>query len=161
MKKLFLFALVAASLSACKKDSENMPSKMELLTAKSWRVSAYTSTRTVATTGSAPVVTTTDEYASFPACEKDNFVKFSTNKTMVQDEGATRCSSGAAQQENYTWDFNSDQTKLLVTAVGSTNTDTSDLAELSATTLKIRDTNSYTAGTTTVTTVSEVTFTAF
>jgi hypothetical protein len=81
---------------------------------------------------------------------------------MVQDEGPTKCGPNSTQKENYTWDFNGDQTKLQVTLVGSTNVATSDIIELSATKLRIRDTDSYTVGTTTtVNTVSDITFTAF
>lgn len=162
MKKLFLLLLTVASLSACKKDSENTPSQTDLLTSKKWRVTAFSATYTTSG-GGAPTTNTVDQYAQTPACSKDDFYKFNTDKTLILDEGATKCSISSSQTTAFTWDFNSGQTKLLITpaGAGTASTSTSDLVELSATTLRIRETDSYTTGSTTVNSVSDVTFTSF
>lgn len=157
MKKLFLFALAAAAVSACKKDSENTPSRMDLITAKNWRVTALTSTTTITPASGSSSTTTRDDYAQYSACEKDNFYKFNTNKTVVADEGPTKCDPSDPQTTTIAWDFNSDQTKLLTGANYS-----EDILELSATTLRLRETGSYTytINTTTYSVVSTTTFTA-
>ncbi|RZK30321.1 MAG: hypothetical protein EOO63_07050 [Hymenobacter sp.] len=161
MKKLLLFALCVASLSACKKDSENTPSKMDLITAKNWRVTAATTTTTVTTTGSSPTVTTTNDYAQYDPCEKDNFYKFNTNKTLIFDEGPTKCNPSSPQTSTITWDFNGDQTKLITGTASSSSSSSDDILELSATTLRLRTMDSYTSGSTTSSSVGTVTFTAF
>jgi hypothetical protein len=167
MQKLFLFALALFSLSACKKDLENTPSKVDLLTAQKWQLSAYTSTvtigRTTTTTTSPASVTTTDKYASLASCEKDNFTKYNADKTIVQDEGPTKCYAYLAQKQYYTWEFNNDQTKIFTQAAiaGTLSPLPSTIVELSATTLRLRDVYSYTSGNVTTTTVDEVTYTAF
>lgn len=156
MKNLSVYFLTAALglsvLSGCKKDSETTPtpSKTDLLTAKSWKITGDVTVET--TNGRA---TTTDNFTSYPTCEKDNFIKFSTDKKAVFDEGAIKC-QGQNQTETGVWDFNSDQTKLTLGAPGSSMVGQFDIAELSATTLKISQTET-TNGTTEV---STVTFTA-
>jgi hypothetical protein len=162
MKKLFLIMLAVASLGACKKDSENTPSKTDLLTSKKWRVTAYSATYT-ASGGSAPITTTVDQYAQTTAYSKDDFYKFNTDKTLTVDEGPTKYSTSSPQTTAYTWDFNSGQTKLLISPVGAgtTSITISDIVELSATTLHIRGTDSYMTGTTTTLAVSDITFTSF
>jgi hypothetical protein len=157
MKSLFLLALGVASLSACKKDSAYTPSQTELLTAKNWRLTAFNSTITV--TGSSASTTTGNVYALLSACQRDNFYKFNTDKTLVEDEGAMTCAN-TPQKTNYTWDFNNDQTKLLVTSAVST-ADFGDIVELSATTLRLRNTVVRTANGATTTTLDEMTYTAF
>ena len=118
MKTLSIYLLTAAmglsALSSCKKDSTGTPtpaaSKADLLTAKKWRVSANT---TVTTYNNQ--TNTSDDYASSPSCERDDFTQFNANKTAFFDQGATKCSSTDPQTTNGTWDFNSDQTKLNLT----------------------------------------------
>lgn len=161
MKKLSFIFLAALALGSCKKNDDNSPastSKTDLLTAKSWRVTAEKSTSTVGSTAG----TTTDDYANSPACERDNFLKFNTNKTATFDEGATKCSTSDPQTQSGAWDFNSDGTKLTITdPSGSGLAIQQDILELSATTLRLRNTSSYTAGGITLTTTDETTFTAF
>jgi hypothetical protein len=161
VKNLFLFLAGVVALSACKKDSENTPSKADLLTSKNWRVSAQTSTSTTTITGGSTSTNTTNVYATTQACEKDNFYKFNTDKTLIEDEGASKCSSSALQITTLKWDFNSDQTKLLITSNGSSSGAADDILELSASTLRLRESDVYTSGNTTYTTVDEITFTAF
>ncbi len=153
MKKLSLLLLLAASLGACKKNDDNAPSRADLLTAKNWRVSADTYTKV-----DNGKTTTVDEYAKSLACERDNFLKFNTNKSLITDEGATKCSASDPQMQTSNWDFSGDQTKLNYSfSPQSSFVLSSDIVELSATTLRLRATN--TNGTTTET--EDITYTAF
>lgn len=155
MKNHFLYFVPLAlglTFAGCKKDSSSpAPSKVELLTAKSWRI---TGDVTVATTNGK--ATTTDNYATSQACEKDNFAKFGTDKKVTFDEGANKC-QGANQTETGVWDFNSDQTKLTLGAANSSMVGQFDILDLSATTLKISQTDTYNS----TTEVETLTFTAF
>lgn len=157
MKRLFLFVLAAASLSACKKDSENTPSKTDLITAKNWQLTGLTVTTTITPASGSASTTTRDDYPLLGACERDNIYKYNTNKALVLDEGPTKCDPADPQTAITTWDFNSDQTRLLT---GSNFSE--DILELSATTLRVRDTNAYayTIGTTSYSFVTTTTYTA-
>lgn len=163
MKKLSLLLLAALALGSCKKNDETAPtpaapSKTDLLTAKNWRVTADKTTTTVGTTAS----TTTDEYAISRACERDNFIKFNTNKTASFDEGATKCDTSDPQTQSGSWDFNSDGTKLIITDPTSGSIALQqDILELTATTLRVRFTSSFSFGGVNETDVQETTFTAF
>jgi hypothetical protein len=162
MKKLFLFSFTIASLSSCKKDSENTPSKADLLTNKSWRLTAFTTISTTAVTGSSPSTSTSDEYAKLQACEKDDFLKFNTDKILIDDEGPSKCNTADSQRITSQWDFNSDQTKLLVTSTGSlSSTETGDIIELSVSTLRLRKTFYYGIGPATLTLEATTTYTSF
>lgn len=109
---LHLLALATAAsalvLTSCNKDKDDPKpkTKTELLTAKNWRVTAEVTT--VVANGT---TTTEDEYAQYEACQKDDYLKFETNKVVKFDEGALKC-DGNPQTQTGTWDFNSDQTKI-------------------------------------------------
>ncbi|MBH8570459.1 lipocalin family protein [Microvirga sp. STS02] len=93
-----------SALSSCKKDSESAPSKTSLLTAKSWKttdvkidgISVYNT----------PLI---------DACEKDDLVKFNTDKTSTYDQGTLRCVSTDPQTAKGSWDFTTNETKLKLT----------------------------------------------
>jgi len=157
MKKLFLLALAATALSACKKDSNAMPSKTELLTTPKWRITAETETVKNAQTGGSSTTTVFDRYAGMTACVRDNFHKFNVDKSWIIDEGASKCLSTAPQSGSSTWNFNSDQTKLLVPSPSLPATTAEvDIVELTSSTLRLRVDLSGTN-----TDVVETTFTAF
>lgn len=160
MKKLFLVVLAVTSLSACKKDSDTTPSRTELLTSKKWRMTAFTVTTTYSVGGGAPSSTTTDQYALQLACEKDDFYQFNADKTMILDEGPTQCSTSTAQTSAFNWDFNSDQSRLILTYKGSLSPTLDDIIELSSTTMRLRETTSNTAGNSTFNREFNITFTA-
>lgn len=166
MKKVFLLMLGVASLSACKKDSEPTPtasSRTDLLLAKNWRLSAQTTTFTSAATNGIPAMTNVaDVYATYygDACKRDNSLKFNSNKTIVMDEGATKCSASDPQTQAGTWNFNSDETKLtLVDPAQGGTLQPFDVVELSATTLRLRHII-VTNGGVLVTSTNDITFTA-
>ncbi len=157
MKKLSFLLLLAASLGACKKNDDNQPSRTDLLTAKNWRVSAETVTAVYNNK-----TTTTDIYASTKACERDDFTKFNANKTYTDDQGPSKCDPSDPQTDTGNWDFNSDQTKLTLSDPAQPNQLTSfDVAELSATTLRLHYSGTINSGTTPIPYTADITFTAF
>jgi hypothetical protein len=155
MKKLFLFVVVAVGLSACKKDAPAEPSKIELLTAKSWRVSAATTTSSSGTT---------DDFKNYLACERDDFATFYPNNSALFSEGPVSCNSVDYQTRTRSWDFNTKQTQLALPGTTKRYALTGgggliwyDLLELSATTLRVQLTNPNLTPATT----QQITFTAF
>lgn len=128
MKKALL-CLAIASLGACKKDSDPVatPSRTDLLTAKSWRLTTVT-----ASLNGLPLPA-----SSLPACYLDDSFKFNADKTVIQDAGATKCSSTDPQTQSGTWSFNNDQSKLTIAVTGSLLNGDADIKELSSSTLRI------------------------
>jgi hypothetical protein len=156
MKRITLTALtlatVASSLvfTSCKKDKDDPKpqSRTELLTAKNWRLSGVT-----IVTG--PI--TVDVYAALNACDKDGFTKFNTNKSLVIDEGPTKCYQLDPQSVTGSWDLTVNDTKLRMQETTNPNIDIYDVVELSASTLKLKQTT-ISGG---VTEEENVTYTAF
>lgn len=147
MKRLPIAVVaLACAFTSCKKDSEDVKpvSKADLLTAKNWRASASIYTFTSGTS-----TQTIDFYNGIdptfgpytPACTKDDFLKFNTDKSAVFDEGPTRCSASDPQSSKSAWDFNSNESKLLLLETSSsTSSELYDIVELSATALIIKQT---------------------
>ena len=156
MKKISTYLLLAGlglTTLACSKDKESTPDKASLLTAKKWRVSAYTTSSTL--NGQ---TTTVDNFALAQPCDKDDFIQFRTDKSVSFDEGATKCDATAAQTTSGTWDFNSDQTKLNLTSPDFGGLAIPfDLLTLDANTLSLRYTGSAQGASTTIST----TYTSF
>jgi hypothetical protein len=83
-----------------------------------------------------------DEYSRFLTCQRDDFVKFNFDKTVVFDTGPAKCNLSSPQTTVGNWEFNGDQTKLFYsTYVGSGSYYSYDVIELSSTTLHIRFSN--------------------
>ena len=157
MKCITLTALtlvtVASSLvfTSCKKDKDDPKpkSKTELLTAKNWRLSAATSVI-------GPI--TIDVYAAQDACDKDDFLKFNTNKSLIFDEGLTKCDLRDPQSITGAWDLTVNDTKLKMQETSNpASAEVYDVVEISASTLKIKQTTSSGGATET----QSLTFTAF
>lgn len=149
MKKLSLFLFVAASLGACRKGSDTAtptPSRTDLLTAKSWRLT-----------------TATISIGGFPfpgainACSMDDFLKFGTNKVLTHDEGATKCDPTDPQTDNGTWDMPSDTKLTLALPNSDFPGGTFDIKELSATAMRLSITDNSNGAVTTF----DITLTAF
>lgn len=161
MKKLSILFLAALALGSCKKNDDNSPSsasKTDLLTAKNWRISAQT--YSVAVSNGTPTVS--DEYANSAACERDNFLKFNTNKSLTADEGATKCSPSDPQTQSGTWDLTTNDTKLTLADPSQGGVPIPfDVVALSATTLHLRYAATVSLGGTSTTSVNDITFTAF
>jgi len=127
MKKtisLFAAALILFFIPACKKDKAQ--SKTELLTSGSWKITAAVSDDD----GNGSYET--DDFAFFPPCFKDNFLSFSINGQVVQDEGLTKCDVTDPQTETSTWSFSNNEMNITIDA------DTYDLMELNNSTLKVK-----------------------
>ncbi|HQD09493.1 MAG TPA: hypothetical protein PLQ65_07505 [Flavihumibacter sp.] len=107
--KLTSLALAAAAItvittaSSCKKEDEKPKSKTELLTAGSWKVTAY-----MLVSGA----TTYDFWKEAEPCLKDNITTFVADGTLIGDEGATKCNAGDDQTYTSTWKFAENETKI-------------------------------------------------
>ena len=128
MKKLIL-CLGIATLGACDKNSKPAPAttRVDLLTAKSWRLSTIT-----ASLGGAPLPS-----SLLPACNNDDTFKFNLDKTAIQDAGVVKCSSTDPQTQAGTWAFNNDQSKLTIAVPNSLLNGEADVKELTSSTLHI------------------------
>jgi len=129
MKKLILLCLGIATLGACDKNSKPAPAttRVDLLTAKSWRLSTIT-----ASLGGAPLPS-----SLLPACNNDDTFKFNLDKTAIQDAGVVKCSSTDPQTQAGTWAFNNDQSKLTIAVPNSLLNGEADVKELTSSTLHI------------------------
>ncbi len=142
-KRFVLHALTVTAaagsllLTSCNKDKDDPKpkTKTELLTAKSWRVTADVTT----TTGITGIPTSVNNYVTYAACEKDDFYKFEANKVFKVDEGATKCDPTDPQTEIGAWDLNSDQSKIMLSSpeLGGISLPF-EIVELTETTLKVK-----------------------
>ncbi|RZK21402.1 MAG: hypothetical protein EOO56_11390 [Hymenobacter sp.] len=132
MKKLCLLLGAITVLGACKKDNDSTfpaTSRTDLLTARRWQVSNVAITANGLPLPSSLVVS---------ACQLDNTYKFNTDKTLVVDEGATKCSTTDPQTQSGTWAFaNTDQTKLTITLPNSLFNGDVTITDLSSSTLRL------------------------
>ncbi|AIZ62924.1 hypothetical protein PK28_03105 [Hymenobacter sp. DG25B] len=130
--RLFIVLLCVGTFSACKKDNDKPKSKTDLLTAKNWRLSAAVGTLTSGSTSYSQ-----DFFADMEPCQKDDFEKYSTDKTVTYDQGPTKCDDTASdpQMQKASWNFEADETKLTVSEIGGGDSYTVDLAELNSTTM--------------------------
>jgi hypothetical protein len=137
MRKSLPMLLLIMALAACTKEEEVVapnPSKTDLLTAKSWRLTALTSLAITNGFG-----TTTDHYATQASCTRDDFMSFKRDKSVVFDEGSITCFPNAPQTTTSQWEWQDNETVLAyVTSNGFTGTVKCELLELTATTLRLR-----------------------
>jgi len=144
---LFLAAIGLASLNSCKKDDATTPapaaSKTDLLTAKTWKMTD------VKVSGQSIYGT-----ILYPACTKDDLVKFSTSKVATFDEGTSKCDPTSPQSRPGSWDFTTNETKLKVTDPDGDIME-GTIGTLSSTTLIVTDPNGFGPGT-----AAEMTYTA-
>ncbi|MBF9235968.1 lipocalin family protein [Hymenobacter sp. BT683] len=146
MKSLSTYVLLAAMAVltvSCKKDSEATPSltKTDLLTAKSWRL-------TDVKLGGQSF------YAFLDDCDKDDFIKFNTNKSATYDQGALKCDQTEPQTATGTWEFTTNETKLKITDPAG-DVEEGTITTLNATSLVLSDPNYGGAGV-----AAELTYTA-
>lgn len=130
MKKLLLpMALLSLLIGSCKKEETTVPkSKTELLCAHYWKVVALTVNPPLDIDGT-PV---SDLLSIMDDCNKDDLVKYNTDKTLIYDEGATKCDPASPQTSSGTWSFNSDETIL------TEDDEDLSLIELNESTLKLK-----------------------
>jgi hypothetical protein len=118
MKKIKLFTIAALMLGfvSCQKEENNTvtegnkpaPTKKEMLTAKTWKLTAMTI--------SPAVNGKTDVFPMVEACEKDNTWKFYIDKssnTLTIDEGMDIC-KGKYQQISTDWELDEQDNKLII-----------------------------------------------
>lgn len=116
-----------------KKDNNTTKTKMELLTAGSWKRTALISNP--AYDWYADGTFATDILSVMKPCEKDNFDTYSTNGMVETNEGPTKCEASDPQTWAVTWTFAGNETKLIFDGY-----DEYTLEELTATTLRFRST---------------------
>ncbi len=128
-KTIFVFAATffLFFIPACKKENVKTQSKTELLTTGSWKITAAVSDND----GNGSYET--NDFASFPTCFIDNIFTFKTNGQLELDEGLTKCDVLDPQIETVSWQFTTNDTKIVV------DSDTYDITELSTTTFKIKE----------------------
>ncbi len=151
-KMLFSIAAVTLLFASCKKNDDNV-SRKDTLTNGKWRITAATTT--ISTSG---VSNTTDEYATYDACEKDDVTIFRTDMHLIDDAGAVKCNSSDPQQtDSGIWALSENDTKIIFTGSGVVLTFNID--QIDGNTLKLSYSSSQTTSGITVTTTSSSTFT--
>lgn len=85
---------------------KHVPSRAELIVNKNWRVTAEVEQFNG---------TSQDIFATAPACEKDNFIRFGGNSQMVMDEGATKCDPSDPQSTTLNYYFNGSSNIMITT----------------------------------------------
>ena len=131
MKKFFFAALVLClALGACQKsgedDDEQPPTKTEMLTSGSWKITAVDADTLGDGTFEIDVYNLLIE-----ACDKDDFFVFKTNGNLDLDEGPSKCDDTDPQVSTTSWRLLENETKL---EIGG---DAYDIAELTNSTLKL------------------------
>ena len=119
---LFLILLLAA----CNK-KDTAPSKTELLTSGTWKLTAVVADEDGNGTYE------TDRFATFLTCFTDNYYTFSSNGILELNEGPTKCNPADPQTETSTWQFTQNETYLKI------DNDDYLLEELTASTLKWKE----------------------
>ena len=133
-KPVGIMGIALMVFSGCKKDSDEAvspatPTKTQMLTDKAWKLTACTITPAVQGI--------TNLYSVMASCELDNTLKFNSDasKSLVQDEGATKCNSMDPQQVAGSWQLNSAETEVLVNL--NSQTDTYVLQSISPTSMRV------------------------
>lgn len=140
VRLLLLIPLV--TLISCGKDDNPgppvpAPTKTQLLTERTWRLTDYTADPAYPVNGNP----TTNLFAQLPQCAIDNIYIYtavnSTDTTGVakHDEGLTKCQSTQPQTIIGSWSFNPDYSKFRETFNGQTGE--ANILELTSTTFKV------------------------
>jgi len=132
---LVLAIAAATTFLACKKDKKDSntgKTKTELITTGTWKMTAFTTNPAQDLDSDGDVETNVFDYLE--ACFKDDITTFKTNGTAEVNEGATKCDPTDPQTFSISWSFTANETKLVVDGEEFT------LTELTATTIKIKDT---------------------
>lgn len=127
MKKIKLTILLLAVLfTACSKKDKS-PSRNELLTTGTWKITASENDDDGNGTYE------TDNYAGFLDCFKDNFVTFKPGGQLEMDEGPTKCDPLDPQTETDSWNLTNNDNTLVVGG------DSYQILELSNTTFRFKE----------------------
>ena len=106
--RILMFMLLASSCS-----KNELASKTDLLTAGKWQITSYTEICYCGGTGFGYGTSNRDVYATYAACEKDNYYVFYKGGTAEVNEGVTKCNPANAQSYTEGWAFNSDESRFL------------------------------------------------
>ena len=87
--------LMLVFISACKKTPPENP-QQEILTIGSWRMTEYMNYTLTAST---------DVYASYAACEKDDLYVFNENGRLDINEGPSKCDVNGPSGRSVLWEF--------------------------------------------------------
>jgi hypothetical protein len=99
--------ILTSFLSSCTQDSDTIltpPTNTELITSASWKFSSAT-------------VGGSDVSAFLQGCQKDNTMLFAAAGTGVADEGASKCNGADPQTTPFTWNYDTNETALHVSAI--------------------------------------------
>jgi hypothetical protein len=99
-----ILVIITFFFTSCGKDDNPAvtKTKTELLISGNWKFkSAFAGT--------------TDYSGFLQACQKDNIITFAAAGTGTADEGATKCNAGDPQTVSFTWNFQTNETKLIIT----------------------------------------------
>ncbi|MDH7462282.1 hypothetical protein QEG73_13370 [Chitinophagaceae bacterium 26-R-25] len=133
-KKAAMIVLTVAVIAGCHKN-DSAPSKTDLLTSGSWRLTASHVDPAIDANGDG--VVENDIFAVALPCVKDNLMTFKREGTYTIDEGATKCDPSAPQiMESSNWKFMDNESKIVIGDPGYE--ETGQLLELSSTVLQIK-----------------------
>jgi hypothetical protein len=121
----FSLAILALGFTACDKDQDEVaPTKTDLLTAKTWKMTGLKVD---------PPLEVDDIVIDdlFETCMSDNTLKFNVNHTYVADEGSNNCYPEDPQTESGEWEFNAAETELII------DDEVADIKQLTSNSLKI------------------------
>lgn len=137
MRKIKILSIITLTVLVinCKKDESVTSSRKDLLSGKSWIMTAETISPAINVNG----VLITDFYAQEASCTKDDIAKLNSNGTYTLEEGPTKCDANDPQVfETGTWTLNSDETILVMTSSTSIVTN-AKIQELTASKLVITE----------------------
>lgn len=116
-------------VTSCKKE-EDTKSLSDYLTAGNWKVTAMTINPGIDIEG----IVITDFYSlMMENCSKDDFMKFNSNGTLIEDEGSLKCDPEDPQTETSNWTLNEDTRILTITYSGG-DSETITLVSINETT---------------------------
>lgn len=107
LKTVLFIALPSLSLLVSCGKSNPAKSKVELITASSWKYSTAGVDQDANGTVDLPLPTGT-----LATCDTDNVITFKSDNTGVVDEGATKCSASLPQTNPFTWSLKNNDTDL-------------------------------------------------
>ncbi|MCB2219744.1 MAG: lipocalin family protein [Bacteroidetes bacterium] len=117
LKSGILLIAMALVFAGCKKDEndddnpQNSKTTSEYLTGGYWKVTAMSIDPGIGFGG----VVITDFYSQMPPCVKDDLVKFNSDGSITDDEGATKCDVNDPQTSNDgTWVLSQDNQSVTV-----------------------------------------------
>jgi len=129
--------IVTISFFSCK-DDEDSPSKTDLISKNTWKVTAFTVDPAYPIFDENWNITgySNDVFATMDDCSKDDTFKFNSDNTLKLDENASKCDPSDPQTSTGTWSFKSNEAILSFTIDGDTQDFT--ILELTESVLKLK-----------------------